>query len=126
LPKKLLAHPKGPLAFIGHLDPAWVYSFGDPSCIADDKCWKSRMSPFRQAVDQILQGASAGYAMKRFNEIYAALSVYLANTEDDFRRNSKLEQESLWTRKLVETWMTRNDTQNFVVLGDPAAKAKML
>ena len=126
LPKRLLAHPQGPLAFIGHLDPAWVYSFADPSRIPDDKGWGSRMSPFRQAVDQILQGATAGYAMKKFNDFYSSLSVKLVNTEDEFRHNPKLGQASPWTRKLIDTWMTRNDIQNFIVLGDPAVKAKML
>jgi hypothetical protein len=126
LPKKLLAHPQGPLAFIGHLDPAWVYSFADPNRIADDKGWGSRMSQFRQAADHILQGATVGYAMKKFNDIYAGLSVKLVNTEDEFRHNPQVGQASPWTRRLVDTWMTRNDIQNFIVLGDPAAKAKML
>ena len=64
--------------------------------------------------------------IKKFNEIYAVLSVKLVSTEDEFRRNTKLGQASPWTRRLVDTWMTRNDTQNFIVLGDPAVKAKML
>jgi hypothetical protein len=125
LPKKLLAHPQGPLAFIGHLDPAWIYSFANPKQIADDKGWGSRMSPFRQAVDQILKGGTVGYAMKKFNDIYAALSVKLVNTEDEFRSNPKKGQESRWTRKLIDLWMTRNDTQNIIGLGDPAVKAKI-
>lgn len=125
LPLRFLAHPSGPLAFFGHLDPSWVYSFADPKRVSDDKGWGSRMGPFRQAVDHILQGATVGYAVKRFNEAYALTSVGLANMEDQFRRDATRGEKPTWTRKLVDTWMTRNDMQNFIVLGDPAVKAKM-
>ncbi|KJS29646.1 MAG: hypothetical protein VR64_19530 [Desulfatitalea sp. BRH_c12] len=125
LPKRLLAHPQGPLAFSGHLDPAWVYSFANPSQIATDKGWGSRMGPFRQAVGHLLQGATIGYAMKRFNEVYATLSAKLACIEDNFLCNASLGENKQWTRNLIDIWMTRNDTQNFIVLGDPAVKAKM-
>jgi hypothetical protein len=33
LPQKLLQHPQGPLAFIGHIDPAWLYSFAPPTSL---------------------------------------------------------------------------------------------
>ena len=125
LPNKLLAHPQGPLAFFGHLDPAWVYSFADQDRIADDTGWGSRMSPFRQAVDYIIQGATIGYAVKKFNEVYATLSSKLATIEDGFRRDAARGENPQWTRDLIDVWMTRNDTQNFIVLGDPAVRAKM-
>jgi hypothetical protein len=126
LPQKLLAHPKGPLAFVGHLDPAWLYCFADPNYIADDRDWGSRMAPFRQAVDQLLQGATVGYAVKRFNEVYATISVKLSNIQNQFRIDITRGGDPQWTRELIDTWMTRNDTQNFIVLGDPAVKTKML
>ena len=125
LPQKLLAHPKGPLAFIGHLDPAWLYSFADPNHLADDKGWGSRMAPFRQAVDQLLQGATVGYAVKRFNELYATISVKLTNIENQFQSDVTRGGDPQWNKQLIDTWMTRNDTQNFIVLGDPAVKAKL-
>lgn len=125
MPQQLLQHPQGPLAFIGHLDPAWIYSFADPTRLEDDKGWGSRMAPFRQAVDHLFQGATVGYAVKRFNEIYAIISVDLANIENQFRADAARGEDPQWTKKLIDTWMTRNDTQNFIVLGDPAVKAKM-
>lgn len=124
LPQKLLAHPQGPLAFIGHLDPAWIFSFADPDRLEGDRGWGTRMAPFRQTVDQLLQGASVGYAVKRFNEVYATISVKLTNIENQFRRDATKGENPQWTKELIDTWMTRNDSQNFIVLGDPAVKAK--
>jgi hypothetical protein len=125
LPKRLMAHPQGPLAFVGHIDPAWVHCFANPVLIANDKGWGSRMGPFRLAVEHLLNGATVGYAVKRFNEVYSLLSVRLANLEDQFRRDATRGQDSQWTKQMVDTWITRNDTQNFIVLGDPAVKAKI-
>ena len=31
LPKRLLAHPRGPIAFVGHVDTAWFHGFDDPN-----------------------------------------------------------------------------------------------
>jgi hypothetical protein len=125
LPKRLLSHPQGPLAFVGHIDPAWVYSFADPDRFEGDKGWGTRMAPFRQAVDHLFQGATVGYAVKRFNEIYATFSVKLANIEDQFRRDTTRGGDPQWTKEMIDIWMIRNDTQNFIVLGDPAVKAKV-
>jgi hypothetical protein len=125
LPTRLLAHPHGPLAFFGHLDPAWVYCFADPNRPATDKGWGTRMAPFRQAVSQLMQGATVGYAVKRFNEVYALTSVELTNIEDQFQRDRTHGADPQWTRDLVDIWMTRNDTQNFVALGDPAVRLKI-
>lgn len=124
LPKRLLAHPQGPLVFIGHIDPAWVHCFADPAHVATDKGWGSRMGPFRLTVEHLLDGATVGYAVKKFNEVYSFLSVRLAGMEDQFRRDRMRGQDPRWTRQMVDTWITRNDTQNFIVLGDPAVKAK--
>lgn len=30
LPRSLLAHPRGPIAYIGHVDTAWLHGFDDP------------------------------------------------------------------------------------------------
>jgi hypothetical protein len=125
LPQKLLQHPQGPLAFIGHIDPAWLYSFAPPTSLKDVRGWGTRMAPFRQAVDDLLKGATVGYAVRLFSEIYAAISADLATIENQFQANAARGQDPQWTKNLIDTWMTRNDTQNFIVLGDPAVKAKM-
>jgi len=80
---------------------------------------------FREAVDNLMKGATIGYAVRRFNSVYAITSVELAGREDQFRSNPAACVDDRWRRVLVDTWMTRNDMQNFVLLGDPAVRAKI-
>ena len=126
LPQRLLAHPKGPVAFFGHIDPAWVHSFADPDRISGYAGWGSRMRAFKEVVDLLLKGFAVGYACKEFNEVYATCSSELAIYENQFQKDRTKGQNPQWTSELVDLWITRNDTQNFIVLGDPAAKAKTI
>ncbi len=125
LPTKMLAHPQGPLAFLGHIDPSWGYSFVGPQDNTDYKSWGSRMGPFREAVKLLLGGASIGYAVKGINATYAVMSVSLVGIEDQFRADPSNAEKTPWRGQLVNKWMTVNDMKNFVVLGDPAVKAKI-
>jgi len=127
LPLRLLAHSQGPLAFFGHIDPSWVYSFADPRSIDDDKEMRYRLGPFRRAVDYVLQGYTVGFAVTRFSELYTTTNTDLLWTyEDEYRRDPTRRQNPKWTRELADTWMTRNDMQNYIIIGDPAVKAKMI
>jgi hypothetical protein len=125
LPIRMLAHPQGPLAYLGHIDPSFGLSFTGPDQNIGNRSWGSRMGPFRDAVKLLLDGATIGYAADSINATYSQLSVSLANDEDDFRANPNKAHESPWRGELVNKWIARNDMQNFVVLGDPAVKAKM-
>jgi hypothetical protein len=124
LPTEMLAHPQGPLAFLGHIDPSWCYSFIGPENV-NYKSWGSRMGPFREAVKLLLDGASIGYAVNGINATYAVMSVSLVSIEDQFRADPRNADKSPWRGQLVNKWMTANDMKNFVVLGDPAVKAKI-
>jgi len=121
LPRRMLAHAQGPLAFIGHIDPSWSYSFVDPKQ-NNTASWGNRMGPFRHAVELLFQGSTIGYAANAFNEVYAVLSVSLASTEDEFQRDRMKGKNPSWKAQLVDQWMTRNDMQNFILLGDPAVR----
>lgn len=126
LPQRLLSHPKGPLAFLGHIDPSWVYSFADPQRVNNLIGWKPRMGPFLNAVDSILQGHTVGLSTKEFSSICGTVNAdLLERYEDEYRRDPNRRQNPKWTAELMDTWMTRNDLQNFIILGDPAVKAKM-
>jgi len=113
LPQRLLAHPEGgALAVIGHIERAWGYSFMARG--------KGQLLPFQNAIGRILIGQPVGYAMKDFNEKYAALS---ANVSDVLEQMGfgKLVPDT----QLARLWTERNDAQNYVVLGDPAAALKV-
>jgi hypothetical protein len=113
LPQRLLAHPEGgALAVIGHIERAWGYSFVSGG--------EGHLLPFQNAIGRILSGQPVGYAMKDFNEKYAALS---ANVSDILEQMGfgKLVPDA----QLARLWTERNDAQNYVVLGDPAAALKV-
>lgn len=123
LPMKMLGYRKPALAFIGHIDPAWLHSFADPENMA------SRLSPFEMAVRYILNGLPVGYACKKFGENYSILSIALLQIVRDYERllESSLQEtiDPYWDEKLADLWITRNDCQNYVILGDPAVKLKI-
>jgi hypothetical protein len=110
LPKRLLSHPEGgALAVMGHIDRAWGYSFVSGG--------EGQLLPFQNALGRILLGQPVGYAMKDFNEKYAALSANLASLLEEMGFGDRQISEA----GLARVWTERNDAQNYIVLGDPAA-----
>ena len=110
LPQRLLSHPEGgALAVIGHIDRAWGYSFVSGG--------EAQLLPFQNTLGRILLGQPVGYAMKDFNERYAVLSANLS----DLVENIRFRDKSIPDAELARVWTERNDAQNYVVLGDPAA-----
>jgi hypothetical protein len=114
LPQRLLSHPRGgALAVLGHVDRAWGYSIQPPGV-------GRQLQPFRNLVGRILSGEPVGHATKDFSEKYAALSSELLSMLDASRPEAKpVDQDLVWT------WIERNDAQNYVVLGDPAARVRL-
>ena len=109
LPKRLLAHPDGgALAAIGHVERAWGYSFVFGR--------EAQLLPFQNAIGRILAGQPVGHAMKDFNEKYAALSANLSDILEGVGFGDAVTAE-----QLAALWTERNDAQNYVVIGDPAA-----
>jgi len=113
LPRRLLAHPQGgALAVIGHIERAWGYSFVSGG--------QSQLVPFQNAIGRILYGQPVGYAMKDFNEKYAALSANVSTVLEQVGNGKQIPDA-----ELAQLWTERNDAQNYVVLGDPAAAVKV-
>jgi len=116
LPRRLLAHPNGgALAVIGHIDRAWAYSIQAP------KTAGPQILTFRNSLGFIMNGAPVGYAVcGQFASRYAALSTALANAVSP---TAPLAMR-LSDRDLVTAWIQRNDSQNYVLLGDPAVRIR--
>jgi len=111
LPQALLGHPAGcAIAVIGHVDRAWGYSFVSGG--------EGQLLPFQNAIGRILRGEPVGHAMKDFNDKYAALSTSLSSLVESIERSGKVVPDA----ELARLWTERNDAQNYVVLGDPAAR----
>lgn len=119
LPKKLLAHPRGPIAFIGHLDTAWMHGFTDPHDPYIVERWNPRIVPFKSALDCLLQARPIGLAMAEMNIRYNAGNAILTGTFDRIQRG-KVKLTNELKARLAETFIWRSDAQNYMILGDPA------
>jgi hypothetical protein len=108
LPQALLAHPNGgALGVIGHVGRAWPgYISAGPD-----------LRPFENAIGYLLQGSPLGYALRDFNERYAALSATLATVLE--RREFGVPVSDA---ELAQVWQRRNDAEAYVLFGDPAAR----
>ena len=82
LPKRLLAHPRGPVAFIGHVDLTWLHAFDDPVDPDRTEAWHPRVPPFARAVESPPAPQPAGLAMQAMNKRYDVGNAYLASAFD--------------------------------------------
>jgi hypothetical protein len=117
LPSRLLSHPNGSaLAVIGHVDRAWGFSIQPPNSTTP------QIAPFRNSLGGIMTGAPVGHAMvSQFGQRYAALSAALLNAVAPTLPASARPTD----QALVTFWIERNDAQNYVMLGDPAARVRI-
>ena len=116
LPQALLSHPRGgALAVVGHVDRAWGFSIAPAGMKAP------QIATFRHALRSLLEGQPVGYAMSSFGQRYAALSTELLTAISP----TAPAEARLTDRELVMRWLERNDAQNYVVLGDPAARVRL-
>jgi hypothetical protein len=124
LPKRLLAHPHGPVAFIGHVDTAWLHGFDDPDQPFPDDVWNRRIAPFVQALNKLLAVEPVGRAMSTLNERYSTTNAVLTGAYDRLMRG-RAKATPEFGRKLADTFIMRSDAQNYLVFGDPAARLRI-
>jgi hypothetical protein len=114
LPQRLLA--QGALAFIGHVERAWDYSFLSQGVGQD-------ITTFKSTIEAILKGKPIGHAFEYFNDRYTDLAHDLTESNEE----SLLSQYNLGeidAQDLVSTWMAHNDARAYVVFGDPWVSLK--
>jgi hypothetical protein len=108
LPQALLSHPNGSaLGVIGHVERAWPNSITTTGAGV-------QLLPFTNAISYILLGNPLGYALKDFNERYAALSTSLGAMLEKKGFGLPISDSDLAT-----TWTARNDAEAYVLFGDP-------
>jgi len=125
LPKKLLAHSRGPLAFIGHVDTAWLHGFNDPEEPFIMERWHPRIAPYLNAVDELLACRPPGLAMREMCKRYDIANAQLTNTYDRLQRG-KLKRTAEFKTRLASLFITRSDAQNYMVFGDPAVQPRIM
>jgi hypothetical protein len=124
LPKKLLSHPRGPIAYVGHLDTAWLHGFMDPNLPELKERWDPRIVAFVKAVDLFLKVQPSGIAMSPMNDKYNVTNSVLSGVLDRMKRG-KLDDTPEFQQKLSDLFITRSDAQNFMIFGDPAARLRI-
>lgn len=110
LAQRFLGHPRGALAFVGHVDRAWSTSFS----------WSDRgqVDVFENTLKALLDGHPIGSAMEFFNQRYAELAVEYAELRKDMDSLFDVDEA-----QFARVYRANNDVRNFLVLGDPAVKA---
>jgi hypothetical protein len=124
IPKRLLANPRGPLAYIGHVDTAWLHGFDDPEEPHILERWHPRIAPFVKAVDELLDCRPPGLAMRDMCKRYDVCNAQLTTTFDRLQRG-KLKPVGEFHSRLASLFITRSDAQNYMVFGDPAVQIRI-
>lgn len=109
IPKAALGNPRGPLAFIGHVDLAWSYSFRE----VDSGRPRFQPGRFVDTLAAALRGDRVGVAFRHLFRWFEQVNTELT-TLDEEREEQALRRAQLW--------MLRQDLAGFMLLGDPAAR----
>jgi hypothetical protein len=112
LPQRMLA--RGALAFIGHVDRAWSYSYAFPG--AD-----YLTGTFQTTLELLAQGYPAGYALEMVNERFLDVNNTLLSQNGPFARYRNYEPD---VSALVHLGLTLLDARTYVLYGDPAARLR--
>ncbi len=112
LPRRLLSLPRGgALAFIGHVERAWTFSFSDTRGARQTETFSSALRRL------LFAGAPVGYALEFFNERYAELATVLTEDLENARWGQSLDPVELTTR-----WTEHNDARSYIIVGDSATR----
>jgi hypothetical protein len=118
LPQAALASPEGPLAFIGHVDLAWCYSFTSGSGFS-----ASRGSRILSTLRAMADGRRAGVALDALMHFYREANEALTA---DYQAAEAARALGRPDRSdpiaVAHRWMLRNDLRGYLLLGDPAAR----
>jgi hypothetical protein len=118
LPEALLANPDGPIAFIGHIDLAWSYSFQELDAARGPR---NRPRRFTQVLHYALRRDRIGLAFRELVSSALAADTELATLYgDQARKGGAMDTAQL--ARLSHLWMLRHDLMGYVLLGDPAAR----
>lgn len=115
LPKALLAHPKGPIGFVGHVDLAWTYGY-----MGGERARDSRAHRFATPLWLWARGARLGVGFGALMQSYREANYLLTESYADSQASS--------VRALAQRarlWITRNDLRSYILLGDPAARLQL-
>ncbi len=119
IPRAALANPEGPLAFIGHLDLAWTYSFQELDRGKKD----GTAGKFYKVLRALLRGDRVGLSLREITRAYLDKNQNLTDRYDSKRADAVKGNPELDDRiQMAHLWMSRQELAGYTVLGDPAAR----
>ena len=124
LPKRLAAHPNGPVAYVGHVDLAFLQGFTDADAPDLMTAWHSRIEPFANAFERLLAGQPVGLALEYMNARQANLASAIVTNYDRLKRG-KIQDTPKFRMNLARTYVQLNDSRNYMIFGDPAARLRL-
>jgi hypothetical protein len=119
LPKALLANPDGPIAFVGHVDLAWSYSFQELDGSAGPK---NRQRRFTSLLHYALRRDRVGVAFRELVSCALAADTELVGLYARQASGAGDPADPSQLARLGHLWMLRQDLMGYLLLGDPAAR----
>ena len=122
LAKAALANPDGPLGVIGHVDLAWTHCFDEVLGSGKDVKRINRASQFVGPIATLMQQQRVGAALLRLRIALREVTVAINSTYDAAKERGGASGYAIADAEaLGNLWMLRQDLNQFVLLGDPAA-----
>lgn len=119
LPKSLVFHKNGPIAYIGHFGQVLVDTFGQHEENNARRRWKNRREPFQQAISDLLRYASpVGYAFESIRDKLNVINSQLVSEYEDLEAAQDKDKQ---LDMILDTLIMRSELQNYMIFGDPAA-----
>jgi len=119
IPKKLIFHPKGPLAFIGHIDIALFLSTKDGEAFVEEH-WEKRVRPISDALVEMMHGMPVGYALKHMGALRSRLNVDIIKKQ---KTQPADPTEGEFSKEIIDKRLRSTEAENYMIFGDPAAHA---
>lgn len=119
LPTAALANPRGPIAFVGHVDLAWSHGFREPSSEAG-----SRIRALVDMIARLARGHRVGASMRSLFAYLLHVDDYLVSlyAADKHHHTAAARSNPAVERERALWWMIREQLAGYVLLGDPAAR----
>jgi hypothetical protein len=115
LASEALANPQGPLAYVGHVDLAWSFSYA-----SEDGARTSHLEPYADFFRSLSRGDRVGVAARRARRTLPFVEAQLGAWLDEQARG----EPGPSPRELGMLWLLRNDLAAYLTLGDPAVRVR--
>lgn len=115
LPKRLLL--SGASAVMCHVERAWGFSFAGEGGV-------DNTATFKGVLNELFAGIPVGHAMSYLNDYYATMESQMGVIHEKIKSDPFYKPPV--NEELVRIYVGKNDARNYILLGDPACRLKVL